>query len=203
MLQQLAPPQELYDDPCNLFVAGFIGSPAMNLVRAAVLREGEAVRVEFGGHRVRVPAEVLAAVPELDAHAGREVVLGIRPESFEDAALVPEAPADQRIAVAVSLRESMGAEIYVHFEVAAPPVLVEEVLEAGPEDPVAGSQADSSTSTFVARLGPQTRAREGEPIELVVDSRKLYFFNPESGKSLRSAARPPEPLSALAERSTP
>jgi multiple sugar transport system ATP-binding protein len=175
VMQQLAPPQELYDHPINLFVAGFIGSPAMNLVEASVVRADGAVVVEFGGHRLPAPADVEPLV-------GRRVVLGIRPEALEDAELEPS---DARIRAEVSVRESMGAEVYVHFDVDAPPVMTEDVLEVAADagDDLLGQ---SPRARFVARLDPATRAREREPIELSVDTRKLYFFDPESGENLRS-----------------
>ena len=172
VLQQIGAPQALYDHPRNLFVAGFIGSPAMNLVEARV---GPGPVVEFGGNRLPAPADV-------ERLAGRTVVLGIRPEALEDAAL---APSEARITAQVSVREAMGAEVYIHFDVPAPPVRTEDVLEVA-EDADELDLLQRDVTRFVARLNPATRAREREPIELSVDTRKLYFFDPASGENLRS-----------------
>ncbi|MEW6059784.1 MAG: sn-glycerol-3-phosphate ABC transporter ATP-binding protein UgpC [Actinomycetota bacterium] len=186
VLQQVDTPQFLYDHPSNLFVAGFIGSPAMNMVEAGLSRSDGAATIEFGGFSLGLPAEVLAERPALAAFEGRQIVAGVRPEDMEDAALVADAPADRRIRSDVLLREALGADVLVHFKIRAPVVMTEDVRElahdVGQEALQAVEQeAQAGESTFLARLNPRTGAREGEPIELVVDTRRLHFFDPESG----------------------
>jgi multiple sugar transport system ATP-binding protein len=121
-LQQVAPPQELYDHPVNLFVGGFIGSPAMNLLDARLERgdgEQDGWTVRLGEQRLALPAELVASRPALAAYAERELIVGIRPEDLEDAALAPDAPADRRLRAEVQLREALGSEVIVHATTAA------------------------------------------------------------------------------------
>jgi multiple sugar transport system ATP-binding protein len=186
-LQQVATPQELYDAPVNLFVGGFIGSPAMNMVEATLERDGQGVWVAFGDVRLRVPDDVVARRPALTDFEGRQFVAGIRPESIQDAAIAGDAPADRRLRTTVELREALGSEVIVHFDVAAPPVLTEDTKElardAGGHD-LLTEAAERRVSTFVARLDPRTRARKRGSIELVVDTERLYFFDPTTGLSI-------------------
>jgi multiple sugar transport system ATP-binding protein len=186
-LQQVATPQILYDEPVNLFVGGFIGSPAMNMVEAILERDGQGLVVTFGDIRLGVPDELVAARPGLAAFEGRRVVVGIRPESIQDAELVRDAPADRRLRTTVELREALGSEVLVHFDVDAPPVLTEDTKElardAGSHDRL-DAAAERNTSTFVARLDPRTRAEKRKPIELAIDTTRLYFFDPTTGESI-------------------
>ncbi|HEX6231280.1 MAG TPA: sn-glycerol-3-phosphate ABC transporter ATP-binding protein UgpC [Actinomycetota bacterium] len=189
LLQQVETPQFLYDHPVNLFVAGFIGSPAMNMVEASLSRSDGSVAVEFGGHRLGLPDEVVASRPDLKGYEGKRVILGLRPEDMEDASLVPDAPEDRRIRANVELREALGADILVHFKVKAPIVMTEDVKElAGDVGQEALEAAEKSAqrgeSIFLARLNPRTGAREGEAIELVVDVGRLHFFDPDTGEGV-------------------
>jgi multiple sugar transport system ATP-binding protein len=194
LLQQLAAPQGLYATPANLFVAGFIGSPAMNLVEATVSTAGDGVFVDFAGHRLGVPDEVLAARPALASFRGRSVILGIRPENMEDAALVTSPLPDSRFPMVVNLREGMGSDVYLHFTVEAPPVVTEDTRELASDiDEKAlqelKEQASERRTTFIARASPETKARVGERGEIWVDTRKLYFFDPSSGTSIYGDGR--------------
>jgi multiple sugar transport system ATP-binding protein len=177
-LQQVDTPQRLYDHPANLFVGEFIGSPAMNLVGADIAREDGAVLAKFGEHRLRVPDDVVAQRPALRRFEGKRVILGIRPEDLEDAALVSDAPDDRRLRAVVDIREDMGSEVFLHFAVAGPPVRGEDVQAAVGEETVEVEQmaAREGGSVFVARVDRETRARDGEQIELVVDPKRLHFF---------------------------
>jgi multiple sugar transport system ATP-binding protein len=183
-LQQVAGPKELYDRPHNLFVAEFIGSPAMNVVMAEVERADGDVWVTFGGQRLR-----LESVPAgISSYGGRKVVVGIRPEDMEDAAVVHETHPDRRLSVVCDIREDMGSEVYVHFNVSAEPVATKEVVEAlvveeveDEETRMAAERARGGGVTFVARLERATSAREREPLELEVDVARLHFFDPETG----------------------
>jgi multiple sugar transport system ATP-binding protein len=177
VLQQVDGPQRLYERPANLFVAEFIGSPAMNLVEADLERDGDRLVARFGEHRLRVP----------HGHPGR-VILGFRPEDLEDAALAGGAASGASLRVVPDIREDMGAEVYVHFGLGVPPVRRTEVAEAKePDEPAQARVAARVASPFVARLGRGSRAREGEPIELAVDVDRLYIFDLESGEGLYEA----------------
>ena len=186
LLQQADPPQTLYERPVNLFVAGFIGSPAMNMAEAEIVRTNGMWFVQFGGHRLRVDDEVLEARPALKRYEGNRLVVGIRPEDMEDASLVAGAAEDRRIAAVVGLREALGSEILVHFTVNTPPVLTEDTKElavdVGTETlQVLEERARQAQTEFVARLNPRTKVREGERIEVFVDTRRLHFFDVERG----------------------
>ncbi|HZD17466.1 MAG TPA: sn-glycerol-3-phosphate ABC transporter ATP-binding protein UgpC [Actinomycetota bacterium] len=189
ILQQADTPQFLYDHPSNLFVAGFIGSPAMNMVEARLSRADGSAAVEFGGFTLGIPDAVFGTRPALRAYEGRQVIVGLRPEDMEDASLVPDAPHDRRIRSDVVLREALGADVLVHFKVKAPIVMTEDVKElagdVGQEALEAAEQsARQGESMFLARLSPRTGAREGQPVELVVDAQRLHFFDPESGEGI-------------------
>jgi multiple sugar transport system ATP-binding protein len=192
MLQQIDAPQTLYDHPNNLFVAGFIGSPSMNMVEADLSNEDGGWFVTFGSTRLRVDDSVPAVRPGIRAYEGKRMIVGIRPEDMEDAAVAPEIPADRRMKVDIVLREALGSEVLVHFSVDAPPVLTEDTRElvgaqAGPmtHTNVAVEELEKAAavgaSTFVARLDPKTRAAERQPLELAVDTSRLHVFDPESG----------------------
>jgi multiple sugar transport system ATP-binding protein len=167
-IQQVDTPQALYRDPVNLFVAAFIGSPAMNLVEATL--DGDAV--EFGGHRIPLR-------PEHRPEGAGKVVLGIRPESFEDAAFadgsLPQLDAD------VAVLEDLGSDAHVIFPVAAPRVEAEELRAADDEEALIAGDG----SVFTARVDARTAARVGEPRRLSVDPAGFYWFDPDSGASLR------------------
>jgi multiple sugar transport system ATP-binding protein len=183
-LQQVDVPQVLYDRPANLFVGGFIGSPAMNMVEATVERVGEAVYVRFGDIRLRVDDRLVAERPAIRAYEGRTVVLGIRPEDIDDASIVTDVPADRRIRSRVELREALGSEVLIHFTIPAKPVLTDDTRElarAIGEHEALEARGVRAETLFVARLDPKTLAREREPIELAVDTSRLHFFDIETG----------------------
>jgi multiple sugar transport system ATP-binding protein len=186
VLQQADTPQFLYDHPKNLFVAGFIGSPAMNMVEATLTRSDGSMAIEFGDVRLDLPDKAVAERPELKSYDGKRVVAGIRPEDMEDASLVSDAPAGRRIRSSVRLRESLGADVLVHVPIKAPPVLTEDAREladdVGQEAlEAAEQQSRAGESTFLARLNPRTDAGEGGEIELVVDTNRFHFFDPDTG----------------------
>jgi multiple sugar transport system ATP-binding protein len=191
-LQQVDTPQALYDSPVNLFVGGFIGSPSMNMVEASVESGSDGLSVSFGDIRLRLPDEVTSRRPSLAGYASRTVVVGIRPEDIEDAELESDTPSDRRFRTTVDLREALGSEVLVHFTVAAPPVLTEDTKELARDLGVheGGEGARPAASSFVARLDPRTRAQERESIELVVDTERLHFFDPETGLGIDSGGGP-------------
>ncbi len=178
VLQQVDAPQELYDRPANLFVAGFIGSPAMNLVEATLVRDGDDVEARFGPHRLVVAPSLVAERPALQAFEGRDIVLGIRPEDLHDAALATAAPPERRLEATVDLREALGSEVLIHFPIAAPTVSTDDERETE-------LGLGAGRATFVARLDPRTRARERETVTLIVDTARLHFFDPAGGSAVR------------------
>jgi multiple sugar transport system ATP-binding protein len=194
-IQQVAEPQELYDRPVNLFVGGFIGSPAMNMVEATLSRSNGRIVATAGPHAISLDDETVAAHPALESFLGSTVVLGIRPEDLEDAALVPDAPSDRRLRGTVQLRESLGSEVMVHLQVDAKPAITEDVRElAHDTDAVAVSDlSEGATETsIVGRFGARSRVREGEVADVAVDTRTLHFFDPESGLGIYDQPRQKE-----------
>jgi len=184
-LQQAASPQELYERPANLFVAEFIGSPAMNLVQADLSAQTGQVSARFRSGSLTVPQSVTAARPGLAAFAGKRIIVGIRPEDLDDASLA-RFETSAVLPVQVDIREDMGAEVYAHFRLDADPVDSEEVLEAMEEEDVPGVVRERMRGgvPFIARLERGTRAREGDPLEVAVDTSRLHFFDPETGAGI-------------------
>ena len=185
-LQQVAPPQELYDRPVNVFVGGFIGSPAMNLVESTVERRNGTYFARLGEAALALDESVSRTRPALERYVDRPVVLGIRPESLEDAALEPDTPSDRKLKGVVVLREPLGSEIVAHFDVDVPPALTEEVRElardVGQEAAVRASQDEGqSKSTMVGRFGPRSRAKTGDTIDVAVDTTSIHLFDVETG----------------------
>jgi multiple sugar transport system ATP-binding protein len=170
----------------NLFVAEFIGSPAMNLVEGELERANGEVRVTIGSHRLRVDDELVGKRPALAGFEGKKVFVGIRPEDLEDAAVAGEAPADRRLTAGVDIREDMGSEVFLHFSVDATPVRSEVVKEAVGEEAIEAAQAlaQEKGTPFVARVDRETRAREGGRVDLVVATRRLHFFDCDTGAGI-------------------
>ncbi len=198
LLQQIAVPKELYERPRNLFVAEFIGSPAMNLVLATIASANGDVWASFGPHRLRLEPSTLERNPGLAAYEGRQVVVGIRPEDMEDAAVVRETHPDRVISVSCDIREDMGSEVYVHFNVEADAVATREVVEAlvveaaeDEEARIAAGRARGEGVTFVARLERASEARERQPLAVEVDVARLHFFDPETGVGVNESAAQP------------
>jgi multiple sugar transport system ATP-binding protein len=161
-------PQQLYANPRNLFIAAFIGSPAMNLVEATY-EEGA---VHFGQYRLPLPA----------GPAASRFVLGIRPESFEDASFAPGLPS---IEVEVAVVEELGSDAHIFFRVDAPPITA-EVLESASD----GALLPSSQALFTARVDPRCTARVGERLQLAVDPARFHFFDPDTGDRLAPTGAP-------------
>jgi multiple sugar transport system ATP-binding protein len=186
-LQQVAPPQELYDRPRNLFVGGFIGSPAMNLLEATLESANGGLAAVLGKQKLRLGDELVSTRPGLKDYEGRKVVIGIRPEQLEDAALVDDAPEGSRIRGEVELREALGSELMVHFRLEAPPAITEEVKELA-ED--AGTTAEELAggseqhTVVVGRFSPDSKVQAGETAEVAVDTRALHFFDTETGTAI-------------------
>ena len=184
LLQQLDSPQALYERPANLFVAEFIGSPAMNLVEAELTPDDGGLVARFGPHGLRVGDAIRSARPTLESFAGRGVIVGLRPEDVEDASLVSDVSASSTLAAVTDIREDMGAEVYVHLSLGVPPVRRPDVDEAIAEEGADPTVAPPIAPAFVGRLSRETTAREGEPITLAVKTDRLYFFDPATGDAI-------------------
>ena len=176
-LQQVDTPQTLYDNPVNQFVAGFIGSPSINLVEAELENADDGFRVRFGEYVLPVNSQLASRHSGLEGYVGKTVQLGIRPEDFEDAALEPDTPAERRIKTTCDLIEPLGSEVLVHFTVSATGVVTEAAAAEGLE---ADPTLEAGKTRMVARVSPRTRIAEGSQIELAVDTSRLYFFDPET-----------------------
>jgi multiple sugar transport system ATP-binding protein len=180
VLQQVAPPQDLYQRPANLFVAGFIGSPPMNLIDARLERADAGPgdlggpQVVFGPHRLLVPASVLTEHAGLDSYLGKEIVLGIRPEHLADASLGSSPDGGSVIDLPIRLREELGSEVHVHGAIG-------DAAHVGAD----GSDDVHSLATLVARMDPRTKIAVGDTAPIAVDVDHLHFFDRATGESIR------------------
>ncbi len=181
-LQQVDTPQVLYDQPVNEFVAGFIGSPAINLVEAQLEQANGNLAVSFGEHRLAVDERAARNRSELKNYIGKEVILGIRPEDFEDASIESDVPSDRRMRVTVDLTEPLGADVLAYFGTKATGVVSSAVAADVGEDAdvrLGGDEGETGTR-MCARVSPRTRIAIGSQAELTVDTSRLYFFDPET-----------------------
>ena len=176
-LQQIDTPREIYSNPKNIFVAGFIGSPSMNFVYAKIKSKDDVIEITFGDNQIAYKDE---KKDKLESFENKEIILGIRPEAFEDGYFANEADYSESIKVKVSLLEQLGSDSYVHFYKDIKPVqteAIEEILaDEGEDITVLGDN-----TKFIARINPNSTVAEGEEIELRINPSKLHFFDPESG----------------------
>jgi multiple sugar transport system ATP-binding protein len=188
-IQQVDEPQTLYDRPVNLFVGGFIGSPAMNMLDATIARSNGDLKATIGQQSITLGQETLDGRPGLQDYVGKQVIIGIRPEDLEDAALETDAPADRVLRGRLELREALGSEIMAHFAIEAAQAETDETRELARD---AGAPAEGRPSigtqeneaVVVGRFGARSRVKEGEQIAAVVDTRALHFFDRETGNGI-------------------
>jgi len=185
-LQQVGTPQELYDQPLNLFVAGFIGSPAMNMFEVTLAQQNGGLVAEGGGQSLALAEDAIRTHPALKQYVGREIVLGIRPEDLEDASLAADAPTTQRLRGKVLLTEALGSEVMAHLTIPVRPATTEEMRElaedVGDERAVEEiAQGDVTEAEVVGRFNARTRIKAGDDVEVAVDTRGLHFFDPQTG----------------------
>jgi multiple sugar transport system ATP-binding protein len=191
-LQQVDTPQRLFDAPVNLFVATFIGSPAMNLADARLVGDG-GLAVSFAGHTLPVPDSAVATHPGLERFVGQAVILGLRPSSLEDAAFAPQAW--PRLKAEAQVTEKLGSEVDVIFAVRTPAVQHEVMVAqfdtaakdtepAGQAQDQTGGLIDEGESLWTARVNPKSSAQRGRAIDLAVDTSALYWFDPDSGQAI-------------------
>jgi multiple sugar transport system ATP-binding protein len=183
-LQQVDAPQTLYAHPVNLFVAGFIGSPAMNFTSAGLVRD-DGPAVVFAGHTLPLPPRLLAERPGLDAYLGGQVILGIRPADFEDAYLAE--PNWPFISATAEVTEELGSEIHVLFTVQAPPVRHASISDAQKADngeDNSGPVLAGGRTLWTARVSARSPIRPGQPVTLAVNTAGLQFFDPDTGHAI-------------------
>ena len=185
LLQQVGNPQYLYDNPDNLFVAGFIGSPPMNMAVAKLDRQGDDLVLHLGGALLPLPASVASERPGLARYAGREIAVGIRSEDMEDATIARNAPEDSRLRAKVNLTEALGSEIVVHFTIDAPKVVTEDTKELEKDAHTEDVPVVQAGNPFVASFAPRSRVRPGDDIEIAVDRERMHFFDPDTGIAVR------------------
>ena len=201
VLQQVGAPMDLYLSPTNLFVASFIGSPAMNLLEATLEQRDDALFAQVGDQSIRLAMDAIEEPGELARHVGRTIGLGLRPENIEDAAVALEAPQERRLRTVVQSVEALGSELIAHLTVAGKPVVTEEVKEVAADldaTVMSALQADEreARTALVARFDVASRARPGEPVEVVVDTRRMHFFDLETGRALGRTAVAPDAVGA-------
>ena len=181
-LQQVADPQTLYDRPVNLFVGGFIGSPAMNMIEATLQRQNGGLVAKVGSQAIGLDGETLSQRPALREYEGKDVVLGVRPEDLEDLTIAGSTAENHKLHGKVQLTEALGSEIMVHFTIDAQPAVTDDVLELA-ED--AGDdrvpQQHEQEAALVGRFGARSRVRSGSDVQVAVDTRALHFFDPQTG----------------------
>ena len=179
-LQQIDTPREIYLYPKNIFVAGFIGSPSMNFVYADVKLSGDIAELSFANETIKCSGEHSKKLKKVD---GKQIVLGIRPEAFEDSLYAKDSEYTESISIKVTLLEQLGSDSYIHFYKDLKPVqteAIEEILaDEGEDITVLGDE-----TKFIARINPNSTVQEGEEINLSIDPSKLHFFDPDSGSAL-------------------
>jgi multiple sugar transport system ATP-binding protein len=181
--QQIAPPQQMYDHPNNIFVAGFIGSPAMNFVQARIERDDGSLAAVFGQTRIPIPRELQEGAEDLERFVDGDVVLGIRPEHFEDVELAETTEGTTPLDVEPQVIESMGNEKYVYFGLpqggeAAHTQSIDEM------ESEIGTGGDETGELLVARIAPETGAQEGKQTRLLIHASKIHLFDPETEKAI-------------------
>ena len=181
-LQQVAPPAELFHNPRNLFVAGFIGSPSMNMATGRLEDTGGSVTAVFGGYRIGVDRRALDRHPGIEDYTNKDLVIGIRPGDFEHASIAGDGTG-RTMSVTAEVTEVLGSETFVHYQVDVPPVVTPDI-----EELLADSGADVSslgdTSKFTSRISSDVSVGAGDAVELVVDSAKFHFFDMETGRRI-------------------
>jgi multiple sugar transport system ATP-binding protein len=193
-LQQVDDPQTLYDRPKNIFVGGFIGSPAMNMLDATIEQSNGSLRAKIGKQAISLGAETLELRPALKAYAGKPVIIGIRPEDLEDATLAPGSPPDQRLVGRLELREALGSEIMAHFAIEAAHAETDEMRElaadSGASETGPRIGVEENEAVVVGRFGARSRITPGNEITAVVDTRALHFFDPATGAGIYDETHP-------------
>jgi multiple sugar transport system ATP-binding protein len=186
VLQQVAAPQALYDEPDNLFVAAFIGSPSMNLVEGRIETAGDGHELVLGSVRLRLPSAVLDRNPALRGYIGRDLAIGLRPDEFEDAAIHTEAPSDQRLRATVTTVEALGFERIVHFAIGARPVIDEDALDLPADIDAASVVTTGGQARMTGRFDAHSRVQPGDEVEIAVNVGAAHFFDLQTRSAIRA-----------------
>ncbi len=179
-LQQFAPPQEVYTRPANAFVGGFIGSPSMNFLKGTIQRSNGDIGVMLGDRKLPLESSVLERRPLLGTYENKQVIVGVRPESMQDAVLVRDAPPDRLLHGTVELREALGPELFVHISTRLQPADTSAVADL-PRDTSAVGRPSDSGAMLVGRFDAHSPAHEGGTVDVLVDTASLHFFDPMTG----------------------
>jgi multiple sugar transport system ATP-binding protein len=195
-IQQVDVPQAIYERPANLFVATFIGSPPMNLLRARLERENGQLVCVVGAQRLAVPPATVAARAGLEARVGDTIGVGVRPEHVQDATVATGAPAGRRLRGQAVATELLGSDMLVHIEIEAEPVLTAEVIEVAADIDATTAEelreeAEKSRTTIVCRFDAHSRIRVDDSVEIVLTTERMHFFDLSSGASIAAAAEYP------------
>jgi multiple sugar transport system ATP-binding protein len=192
-LQQVADPQTLYDQPVNLFVGGFIGSPAMNMLDATIEQSNGDLRANIGKQSITLGAETLTQRPALRGYVDKPVIIGIRPEDLEDAALEPGAHDGHLLRGRLELREALGSEIMAHFAIKGAHAETDETRELAKDAGAEGTEPQigvgEDEAIVVGRFGARSKVKQGDNVSAVVDTRALHFFDPETGNGIYDSAK--------------
>jgi len=183
VLQQVDTPMTLFNEPDNIFVAAFIGSPSMNIMEGVLSRNGQGLRLALGDQSLAVPDDVLGRRPALEGYLDRKMAVGLRPKDLEDASVVSDHPDDQRLRASVLHTEALGFEIIAYFDLDAKPVISKEALELSDEEI---SAAETSSTRVHARFNPTTTVSAGDSIDVAVTVENLHFFDLDSGLAIRT-----------------
>ena len=192
IVQQVDHPQQMYDHPNNVFVAGFIGSPAMNFIRAHLERSDGGYEADFGNTRIQLTRESVREHQDIGKYVGKEVILGVRPEHMEDAKLTEITQESDCVTVTPEVIESMGSEKYVYFtlpkELQVHPESIEAMTGEVNRDATGDTGDTASAEDFgdlmVARISPESQVREGEQIRFAVEADKIHIFDPETEQAI-------------------
>ena len=182
VLQQVDTPQHLYDHADNLFVAGFIGSPSMNLIEATIGSAHGTQSLTIGSQTLAVGDDVLAAHPQLLDYDGRTVAVGIRPEQLEDAAINTETPETHRLRARVELVEALGSDLVVHAALDARPVRTSQTAEAA--ESAVQELGHHDSASIVARFDPRSRVKVADDVTIAVDTTRIQFFDLDTGLAI-------------------
>jgi len=188
-LQQVGTPTELFEHPNNLFVAGFIGSPSMNFATSSVAESDGGLVVNLGDQKLKIGEKDVANRPALRKYVGKEIVLGIRPQDFEDPEYAQGSGEGTRLKANIDLIEAVGTETMVHFRVNAPLAVTDDMKElaadlGGDEIAQLERKAKEGKNEFTGVLDPRSRLRKNEDVELAVDTSRLHFFDPETSQGI-------------------
>ncbi len=184
-MQQSGSPQDVYENPNNIFVAQFVGSPPMNLVQGELQTTADGATLTIGVSTLTLPPAVLAARPALTAYSGRTVAVGVRSEDMEDASLKPDVPRDRHLHGMVTLVEALGSEIIVHFDLPGDRCETEDTKLIAKE--TGGQELGSASGIvkWVASFAPRSRVRMGDAVEIAVDVERIHWFDPATGEAIR------------------